>query len=163
MEGESQYECEIPSCQDSCLPSRRYDHSPLGALVSFVVVQADDQYPRGSAVSADPVCYTDSKVALYWIRGCNQEWKQFVENQVTSIRVSVPAQHWRHSHWKRKSSRHTLQRHDCFQALGKLNGPDSWLSTSEDLLEGAEVETAAPEECHQEMNSKNALHALCSW
>ena len=28
----------------------------------------------------DPVCYTDSRVALYWIRGCNQEWKQFVEN-----------------------------------------------------------------------------------
>ena len=41
LEGESHnYVCEIPSCQVSCLSSRRYDHSPLGALVSFVVVQA---------------------------------------------------------------------------------------------------------------------------
>ena len=29
-----------------------------------------------------------------------------------------------------------------------------------DLLEGAEVETTAPEECHQEMKSKNAVHSL---
>ena len=44
----------------------------------------------------DPVCYTDSRVELYWIQGCDQELKQFVENRATSIRASVPAQHWRH-------------------------------------------------------------------
>ena len=44
----------------------------------------------------DPVCYTDSRVALYWIQGCQQEWKQFVENRVTSIRASVRPQCWEH-------------------------------------------------------------------
>lgn len=28
----------------------------------------------------DPVCFSDSMVALFWIQGTNHEWKQFVEN-----------------------------------------------------------------------------------
>ena len=27
----------------------------------------------------DPVYFSDSKVALFWIQGTNHEWKQFVE------------------------------------------------------------------------------------
>ena len=36
-------------------------------------------------------CYTYSKIVLYWIRGYDKEWKQFVENRVREIRTLIPA------------------------------------------------------------------------
>ena len=44
----------------------------------------------------DPVCFSDSMVALFWIRGTNHEWRQFVENRVNTIRSLIAPQHWRH-------------------------------------------------------------------
>ena len=41
-------------------------------------------------------CFTDSKVALYWITGEGKQWKQFVHNRVTDIRRLVAVQHWSH-------------------------------------------------------------------
>jgi len=41
-------------------------------------------------------CFTDSKVALYWIIGEGKQWKQFVQNRVTDIRRLVAVQHWSH-------------------------------------------------------------------
>ena len=41
-------------------------------------------------------CFTDSKVALYWIKGQVKQWKQFVHNRVTDIRRLVAEQHWLH-------------------------------------------------------------------
>ena len=44
----------------------------------------------------EPVCNTDSQVALHWIRGEAREWKQFVQNRVIEIRRLVPHSRWRH-------------------------------------------------------------------
>ena len=41
-------------------------------------------------------CYTDSQVALCWIRSTHREWKQFVHNRVTEIRALVPPVCWKH-------------------------------------------------------------------
>ena len=41
-------------------------------------------------------CFTDSKVALYWIRGTEKEWKPFVQNKVNTIRRLVDAGCWKH-------------------------------------------------------------------
>ena len=41
-------------------------------------------------------CYTDSQVALYWIRGTKKEWKPFIQNRVNEIRRNVHHNLWSH-------------------------------------------------------------------
>ena len=41
-------------------------------------------------------CWSDSQVALAWIAGVEQTWKQFVESRVTEIRRLVPTSCWRY-------------------------------------------------------------------
>ena len=41
-------------------------------------------------------CWSESEVALYWIRGEDRECKQFVQNRVCEIRSLVPPNAWRH-------------------------------------------------------------------
>jgi len=41
-------------------------------------------------------CFTDSTVALYWIKGTSKEWKQFVQNRVIEIRRLVSPELWSH-------------------------------------------------------------------
>lgn len=42
------------------------------------------------------LCFSDSQVALYWIRGLEKSWKPFVQNRVTEIRSLIPVNGWRH-------------------------------------------------------------------
>ena len=41
-------------------------------------------------------CYTDSLVSLFWIRGTEKEWRQFVNNRVREIRELVSPDLWNH-------------------------------------------------------------------
>ena len=42
------------------------------------------------------ICWTDSEVALYWIKGLRREWKTWVEHRVCKIRDNVAAEAWHH-------------------------------------------------------------------
>ena len=42
------------------------------------------------------VCWTDSSVALCWIRGKEKSWKAWVENRVVKVRKVVPREMWFH-------------------------------------------------------------------
>ena len=41
-------------------------------------------------------CFTDSQVALCWIRNVKKSWKPFVQNRVSEIRSLFPGECWRH-------------------------------------------------------------------
>lgn len=53
----------------------------LSKLMVSVVNSLKPTLPR-----VDVQCYTDSQVALCWIRGTTKEWKPFVQNRVDEIR-----------------------------------------------------------------------------
>ena len=61
-------------------------------VISIAIVEANHQHSgrtKAEAHLSNPVCFTDSKVALYWIQGVKHEWKQFDENGVATIRNLV--------------------------------------------------------------------------
>ncbi|XP_042143854.1 uncharacterized protein LOC121834178 [Ixodes scapularis] len=47
-------------------------------------------------VELDYIMWTDSTVALSWVRGVPEKWKPFVKNRVAEIRVMTSPDHWRH-------------------------------------------------------------------
>ena len=41
-------------------------------------------------------CFTDSRVALYWIQGMDKVWKPFIRNRVAEIRQGLTPECWNH-------------------------------------------------------------------
>ena len=64
-------------------------------LLSRLVVSIRDSL-QAQTTPVDVKCYTDSLVALYWIRGQDKEWKPFVQNRVREIRRNVHPNLWNH-------------------------------------------------------------------
>ena len=113
----------------------------------------------------DPVCYSDSKVALFWIEGHNESWKQFVQNRVVSIRSLVSAKLWRHCPGKlnpadipsRGASVSDLIKNPLW-----LQGPDFLRNSQEEIgvTELLQPPILIPEECKLEMGASASLHTL---
>ena len=40
------------------------------------------------------VCWSDSKVALWWIKSVNKSWKVWVENSLSEIRKDIEVNCW---------------------------------------------------------------------
>lgn len=113
----------------------------------------------------DPVCYSDSKVALYWIYGCEQEWKQFVENRTNSIRGLIPPSHWRHCAGVENPADLPSRGMSFASLKGNplwLHGPD-WLHSQDWQAhpDDPNITTIpAPDECKSEMKRRSAVHSL---
>lgn len=60
----------------------------LAKLMSYVVRELDS--------NAQIFCWTDSMVALHWIKSKQQAWKPFVSNRVRTIRDNVHESNWFH-------------------------------------------------------------------
>ena len=44
----------------------------------------------------EPRCFTDSQVALFWIKGVEKEWKPFVQHRVEEIPKLTSVHCWSH-------------------------------------------------------------------
>ena len=63
----------------------------LARLITSITASLNSQLSLESSQ-----CFTDSKVALFWIWGSNKEWKQFVQIRVNEICKLVPGSCWNH-------------------------------------------------------------------
>ena len=132
-------------------------------LLSKLIDSINSALTQTRLVLGDPVCYTDSKVALYWIKGCHQEWKQFVENRVTTIQTLVQARHWRHCPGKDNPA-DVPSRGMAIAELAAntlwLSGPE-WIAKIDDSTNKDADITEEPDECRQEKKAtRNGAHAM---
>ena len=104
-----------------------------------------------------PKCFTDSRVALFWIQGSHKEWKQFVQNCVNEICELVPGSHWNHCR-SQENPAYIPSRGVAPKELISNNlwwsGPD-WLKCPEN---NTTEELIMPAECEVEM--KAVTHSL---
>ena len=100
---------------------------------------------------SEPTCYTDSKVALYWILGTSKEWKQLAQNRVTEIRKCISSNHWKHCAGKDNPAdlpSRGLSLPDLSLSQLWSEGPE-WLN--DDISEIHFDDITIPEECVTEL------------
>ena len=111
---------------------------------------------------SETTCYTDSKVALHWIRGAEKEWKQFIQNRTTEIRTLLPDAIWVHCAGKDNPADLPSRG----MSLAQLAASDLWKKGPDWLTSGGlgacQEEESMPEECVQELKAKERrlLHSL---
>ena len=117
----------------------------LARLLSSVASALGPEHPLG-----EPLCFTDSKIALCWIRGFDKEWKQFVENRVREIRSLVPEKCWYHCAGNVNPADLPSRGADLSE-LGTCI-PESWLTLPPGLCE-PEHETSEIDSCSSEASA----------
>ena len=91
----------------------------LGTLISSIFASAVERAVSSCIIINSVYCWTDSITALFWIKGVDKDFKQFVENRVAGIRKR---RSWNHIGGKDNPSdlpRRGLQ-------LGELLEGDHW-------------------------------------
>ena len=109
-------------------------------------------------------CWTDLRNVLYWIKGKDKEWKQFVNNRVEEIRRLMPADVWNHVPGvenpadlaSRGTNPSTLLTSNLW-----WNGP-SWLLSFQETSNTADLPEPVnpPPECLKEMKVQVACQEL---
>ena len=103
-----------------------------------------------------PVCYTDSKVVLFWIQRCDKEWRQFVENRIREIRHLISVEAWRHCPGKDNPADLPSRRVDLSVIISDplwLKGPDFLCDSPID--DNLTLEEAVFNECVSELKAKD--------
>ena len=68
----------------------------LSALLLARLMDTVSEILKSEVVVSDSAYFTDSKVALYWIRGWQKSWRPFVQNRVVEIRNLTCLERWQH-------------------------------------------------------------------
>ena len=136
----------------------------LSKLITSVCTALEPEMPPDRPLE-DPACFSDSSVALYWIRGVRHEWKQFFVNRVLTIRSLVEPQHWRHCPGKKNPANipsRVMSAAALIETPHWIEGPD-WLYSTNNTTNANSAEVPVPDECLVEMKRKILhIHSLLS-
>ena len=78
-------------------PLKELSIARLELLGCVLLIHLIDQVKcaiNGRVMLTDVKCWSDSEVALYWIKGRGKRWKPWVENRVVKIRKVVDDENW---------------------------------------------------------------------
>ena len=106
----------------------------LGALISSRLASAVERAVSSCIIINSVYCWTDSIIALFWIKGVDKEFKQFLENRVAGIRKKTDTSSWNHIAGKDNPSdlpTRGLQLGEFLENDHWWHGP-SWLSLPKD-------------------------------
>ena len=59
----------------------------IGTLLLARLMNTDTLSLREEITLQQPVCYCDSRIALYWIYGLERDWKPLIQNRAEEISV----------------------------------------------------------------------------
>ena len=154
---------ELPPCRHS--PSPRLELLSALLLARLIATVSLVLEPAFSDLKIE--CYTDSTVALYWIRGASKEWKPFVQNRVHEIVKKIPPDKWNHCPGvTNPADLPSRGMSMCELRVSRLwrFGPD-WQNsgTISDDLAGMTEGAKMPEECCDELKARvKKVHNLAT-
>jgi hypothetical protein len=125
----------------------------LSALLLGRLINTVEHALREEIQLEAPICFSDSRIALCWIRNTNKEWKQFIENRVVEIRQLVPPKYWYHCPGTQNPADIPSRGLDPLEFEEQL---EFWLRGPEWLREPISLELSqenVPEECLIEMKA----------
>ena len=126
----------------------------LSCLILARLLKDVEEVLRLELQLKDSVCWTDSKVALFWIKNEDREWKQFVQNGAMEIRNLVSPNSWRHCPGRDNPAdipSRGINPSELADSILWHSGPD-WLGqTNTEKVEDGDEQCAPPEECLAEM------------
>lgn len=135
----------------------------LSALLLARLMSSISQALESELMLSRLQCFSDSTVALFWIKGVEKSWKPFVHNRILEIRRLVPPECWAHCSGLTNPADIPSRGHTPRQLADSQlwrEGPE-WLKT-DDPSRFAEIQM--PEECRSEMKIHKAevVHGLLS-
>lgn len=81
------WKTRVAPLKEQTIPRREL----LAAVLLSKLISSVSQALESELSLSPSSCFTDSVVALYWIKGQGKEWKPFVQNRVNQIRGLTPA------------------------------------------------------------------------
>ena len=109
------------------------------------------------------VCWTDSMVALHWVKGQSSRWKPFVANRVAEIQSTWDPECWRYCASKENPADLLTRGLSCDDMIANIlwwNGP-RWLSSSDKPLPvQPQGGTVSSEVCEEERKIAHGCTAV---